>query len=441
VAHHSHLPALAKDTHRVAAALKPALGDHVRLESCELLKIAPLGGDSAGAGAGLVASYKVTLHDTRRAGRVVQFYCGHVRPDAGALFRFWRERELAPVAIGDPLVYAPELEAVLFAFPNDPELPHLADCFSIDALHECLRHWPNLREGRLLDFGVTPLKHDPGRGCLCRITMCIDLDGVRRTCEVLAKTHKSDRLARTFATMTRLREAPAFRSGSCLVPQPIFYDAERRVLWQEVLPGKSFWSLYPHLDVTMVFREMAGVAASLHASRFAPPGRSATAIPDSRSDALGEILPDLRNRRATLMQRLRDAHESLGPVEPVSLHGDFHPDQFLIDGDRIGLTDFDSSGWGDPAYDAGRFASHVILKALQRDLALESLAGSLEAFFDEYLRRAPIRVSHARICWQTAAQLLGRRVHKVIRQETGSPRQKAERMLLLAEAYLDRCRV
>jgi len=139
-----------------------------------------------------------------------------------------------------------------------------------------------------------------------------------------------------------------------------------------------------------------------------------------------------------LLKRLEARRELVAHVDPTSLHGDFHPEQFLIDGEQIGLTDFDSACWGDAAHDLGRFASHVLLKALQRDLAPRLFEKPLEAFFDEYVCRTERPGVRPGILWHVAEQLLGRRIHKLLKQATESPRDKIEQMLGLAETYLTR---
>ena len=329
----------------------------------------------------------------------------------------------------------------MFAFPNDPLLPHLAACISREAVETCVRNVAELGSGkssRVLDFAVVPLKYDPGRGCTCRFLVSVDGSGAGSAWELIAKTHKTDRLARTFETMTRLWADPACHAGQWVTARPYFYDRERRLLWQAALRGRSFWSLYPNLDVTCVFREMARVAASLHASRFAPAGRVLTLLPERRSSPLAQTYSDLGRRHATLLKRLEARRELVAHVDPTSLHGDFHPEQFLIDVEQIGLTDFDSACWGDAAHDLGRFASHVLLKALQRDLAPRLFEEPLEAFFDEYVCRTERPGVRPGIFWHVAEQLLGRRIHKLLKQATESPRDKIEQMLGLAETYLTR---
>jgi aminoglycoside phosphotransferase (APT) family kinase protein len=250
---------------------------------------------------------------------------------------------------------------------------------------------------------------------------------------VIAKAHNGDRLRRTFATMQRLWNDDACRSALLSFPRPIVYDDVRRVLWQEALPGSSFWDRYPDIDVPDTFRAMARAAAVLHTCGFAPRGRTLEPLPEGRG-ALDGAEAALARRHAALLDRARRALAELPPVAPVSLHGDFHPGQFLIDGLRLGLTDFDTAGWGDPAYDVGRFASHVYLKALERNLDPSSFEASLLAFAEEYVQHAPAGIELRRLRVHVAAQLVGRRVYKALRHEVAA--SHAGRLLAIAEEQL-----
>src|SRR6185436_6022786 len=268
----------------------------------------------------------------------------------------------------------------------------------------CLSHTHG-RAVAVVGVRTEPLKYDPGTGCTCRVSGSAQVGDASVAFDLVGKTHRSDRLARTFATMSRLAD-PAVRSGSWRIARPLFYDAGRKLLWQEALRGRSFWTLYPNLDVAATFRRMAAAAAAFHAIPFAPAGRELSELPESRPDLI-DRWPDLGARHARLLERLLTARGTLSPAEPASLHGDFHPEQFLIDGDQIALTDFDTACWGDAAHDAGRFASHVVLKTLQRDLGPDRFTDSLEAFYDEYVRRSAAANVRPRIFWHVAAQLLG----------------------------------
>src|SRR5262245_27465603 len=234
------LGTLARDTVRIAAALGRQLGPAIEVEGCELATIKRLPSD-----AGLLVSYRVRLHDRSAGDRVNQLYSALVGPGSGGSART-AEDALARVEVGPPGIEVAELGATLLAFPNDPVLPSLATAFSAQAVAACLTH-AHGRPVVVLDVETVPLKYDPGTGCTCRVSGSARVGDATERFDVIAKTHRSDRLARTFATMTRLAADPALRSGSWSVARPLFYDADRKLLWQETLRGQSFWTLYPHL--------------------------------------------------------------------------------------------------------------------------------------------------------------------------------------------------
>jgi len=183
---------------------------------------------------------------------------------------------------------------------------------------------------------------------------------------------------------------------------------------------------------------MAGVAADLHQRGFARKPRPDALLDDGGPGLLAATYPELGERCARILRGLEAARPEAPANGLVSLHGDFHPDQFLIDRDRIGLTDFDRAHLGDPAFDLGRFASHVLLNALQRELDPDRFEDPLDQFLEAYAARAPEWKGTGTFHWHVAVQLATRRVHKFLDHVVDDPEAKIERMLGLAERYLER---
>jgi hypothetical protein len=336
-----------------------------------------------------------------------------------------RLNEARPVANGAAATFAPtfvrlpERRWALYAFPHDPGLPQLASCLDRSAAAAVVG-------GTVAALEARPLKHDPARGC----TMAVDVtnaDG--RVHELVAKTHRGDRLERTFATMSRLAAAESGAGWS--FPRALGYDPARRLLWQERARGVGFWAAAASLDLERVFTAMARATAAMHAVPFAPAGRRAAA-PDPRREqrALAARWPERARRHAALWERL-----GAPPAEPeVSLHGDLHPNQFLIDGDHVALTDFDKACWGPPGEDVGCFVSHVLLKSLEWSLDLERFDGALENYRATYVA-ASGAAAHCGI-WHTAAHLLGRRTRKLVERDAAP--EAIDRLLALAEGWIER---
>ena len=65
------------------------------------------------------------------------------------------------------------------------------------------------------------------------------------------------------------------------------------------------------------------------------------------------LLPAERSRIAALGLALRAALTALPPPRLGLTHGDFHGDNILVDGTRIGLVDLEDCAMGDPADDVG----------------------------------------------------------------------------------------
>lgn len=78
-----------------------------------------------------------------------------------------------------------------------------------------------------------------------------------------------------------------------------------------------------------------------------------------------------------------------GDVRPVLLHRDFHDGQVLVDGDRVGLIDFDLMAVGDPALDLGNLIAHLELRELQG--MLEDATPLVEAALEGYRPQPDVR--------------------------------------------------
>src|SRR5436309_1774556 len=65
------------------------------------------------------------------------------------------------------------------------------------------------------------------------------------------------------------------------------------------------------------------------------------------------LLPAERSRIAGLGRALRAALTALPPPRLGLTHGDFHGDNILVDGTRVGLVDLEDCAMGDPADDVG----------------------------------------------------------------------------------------
>lgn len=70
---------------------------------------------------------------------------------------------------------------------------------------------------------------------------------------------------------------------------------------------------------------------------------------------------------------------------------DFSPKNILLSGDRIGLVDFETGHYGDPAFDLGFFLSHLLLKAVKFADRFDEYADLTTRFWQRYHTGMPQR--------------------------------------------------
>lgn len=104
----------------------------------------------------------------------------------------------------------------------------------------------------------------------------------------------------------------------------------------------------------VVLAEVGAALAHLHDAL--PPG-TADIVVDTQAlrpvlSELSAVLPALRRRTVSMLQALEARAPRIHGSRPI--HGDFSADQVIVAADgRIGVTDWDRAGWGDPGADLG----------------------------------------------------------------------------------------
>lgn len=317
------------------------------------------------------------------------------------------------------------LEDVLVAasvFPNDRSLPVLRRLGDPVARSRLLRRVaggrPDLWEGTVTRLGYKPERRFVGR---------VDVEG--RPVAVL-KVYGPGGYRPASAA------AKAFSSADPPPTQDRIGGASRhRVLALEWMPGAPLDRLVadPELDPRIpawVGRALADLHGR-HTKHLLPLVRTEEAlIVLTTGRDVAALLPE-RGERARrlaveLARRLLDLPEMAVPV-----HGDFSPDQVLVDGDRVGILDLDGAALGDPTGDLGSLAAWMEVEAISGSLAAEPAArlsgGLLEGYGEQ--RAVP---DPARLALYTAIGLLKVAMEPFRYRYPGWP-ELTERILARAE--------
>ena len=146
------------------------------------------------------------------------------------------------------------------------------------------------------------------------------------------------------------------------VPRPLGYDAAARVLWQEALPGEPAAPTVLAPGGDALAERLGAAGATLARSGVAPRTVHDAAVAMTKSELraaeLVAAIPSLAPRADELLRGLRAVHGvSSSALAPV--HGNLGLDHWLVDGDRLGVVDFDNFALGEPERDAASFVAEL----------------------------------------------------------------------------------
>lgn len=91
---------------------------------------------------------------------------------------------------------------------------------------------------------------------------------------------------------------------------------------------------------------------------------------------LGDGASPHLSRLAVLMDEAAELERAVGRIEMVFGHNDLLPANFLHDGTRMWLIDWDYAGWGSPLFDLGGLAANNRLDRAQEEWVLATYYGS-----------------------------------------------------------------
>jgi hypothetical protein len=269
--------------------------------------------------------------------------------------------EDGPSAVAGEIVVATEAIGWLrlTRFPSDPALATLPGLVA------------SLREFRVVRFR-------PGSRCTMRVA---GNRGAR-----FVKVFPDGRGAALHENAVELHRAADRGELGFGVAAPLNFDPAARALWQQALAGESVESrLFGAAGVPLATR-MGRAAATLTRSSLRP---AALAGPENQlararkyRERIGRIAPALGPAAEKVVAQLAALHGAAPARAPRPIHGSPRPRQWLVDGERLALVDFDRFAWGDPELDVSSFVvaaenerAHDVAAAFVQAYAVE--AGTL----------------------------------------------------------------
>ena len=256
-------------------------------------------------------------------------------------------------------IIIPELAIVISPFPYDKELPSLEQVATVEARTQLLsRLSPKNKD--LISAKWTTLRYKPERRYVAR------LDGGNQAKAIL-KFHSEKVYAHSRRAAKSLGSLPGINTA-----RPIGHSDRHRVVLLKWLKGESLANFISAAQLPSdAMRNVGRLLARLHTQQTSKlPHRTAERESQEIHRSVEDLAVILPSIRALLQKVSRKCIEQLSQLPPVAvpIHGDCHPQQFLVDEKDIAIIDLDSAALGQPGNDLGNFLAHLEREVLQNRL-------------------------------------------------------------------------
>ena len=373
-----------------------------------------------------MVTYRLDIEHAATQARGEQILCGRAFP-AGTSLTQWEKAAARPLVqprFGKALVHLPEIEMVLWSFPNDRKIRTLPAALDIaHSTPEFLSGW--LARHRRSAWNVcettSNIMHYVGEHT-CTVRMSVDIvHSVHRTHDTLTlfgKTYYDDEGAHTDRVMRQLWDSDARRTGRLALAQPLWYDEQRQTVWQLGIEGSTLEDCNMHNPAAFaLFNEAARAIATLHATTLSNLRPLTILNLLDRLDAVGSMLrryrPSCRPVLDPLLARLTAQSNRIPEHPKATLHGDLHRKNLFLTGGTIALIDLDNVCEGPPAWDIGSFVAGL-LAGTSTTYPPHQFMPHLQEFLDHYNRSAPWRLDAPSVAWCTAVALVVERAYRCI---------------------------
>jgi hypothetical protein len=378
-------------------------------------------------GKNCAAAYRVHVEEPSTGRSSVQLLCARVFDPGGshAKYAALHPDELVIPEAGRAVTHVPELDMIVWAFPNDGKLHALPAFVDEERLRRELL--PAVVESAAgPGWTVTAMTRDvvqyvPEEGCTVRVRARLEhtRTGERQEHVFYGRLAKGEDGAETYAMMQRLWDSKARKQGRLNLARPLLYDPARRALWETGVPGTA--SLEEDLAgprARALLVRAADLVAALHTTDV--PCSRTVEVADARSRLLKmkqlapQVSPSCRDDLDALVDRLLAESERLGEQPRALLHGDLRLRHLLDDGDDIYLIDMEKVCLGSPWRDIGSFAAATLYKGMLAAVPVPVTHEALSTFCSAYATRVPWPMSRAVVSWYTAVALVNERAYRFV---------------------------
>ena len=356
------------DADAVGARLPAVLGVNGALRGCSLVRAKYRLGES------VRATYRITLGERSHLIAARSF-----APDeSGAQFERALERAV-PVADLPPVAHEPDLGVVWWVFPNDRRMRDLALLTSPTPTLPAA-DWAGWSHGEVVQLAQE-------RSATAR---AYDDDGRTVGYAKAYTPQDGESMATVAARLDAIAGAVDECGGAARAPRALAASEEHRIVLQEPMSGRR-WADVDRASLPLLLRGIGTALSAIHgtdpaAFGTAGLGRFARLTPERVqrcAELVGRARPDVAAQAARVAERLATTAAD-DPGEERVLHGDVHPGNALLDGDRVAIIDADQAGLGPAAVDVASLIARIRFGVLSGDWDRATAAELIAAFVAAY---------------------------------------------------------
>jgi hypothetical protein len=328
---------------------------------------------------------------------------------------------LHPSISGPALRLLPGLDMLTWWWPNDAKLtaPHLladGDALRQHVLPELVALLSTGR-GTLVSHEIEIVQYVPELRLTARVDLRWHADGqIDRQC-VYAKASIEPDGAGAHEILRTLQASPAWGVARLRTPQALLWQPAHMLRWQGGLPGQALLDLSSSV-ATRLAAPLGAQLAALHGTHVAAAGELTRGILYTRlisiTRLLGDALPDSRVTLQCAAEHLTDGLRWLDNAALVTLHGDLHPRNVLVDGDQLALIDLDDVHRGPALLELGAWVAEGMYRAVLECCAPMRDHQAWQALLDGYADAGGIRPLPQALAWACAWNLLCQRAWRCV---------------------------
>lgn len=371
--------------------------------------------------------YRLMLEN--QAGRKhEQILSGRVYEPGGSASRFFKaqKEDLVDTEIIDPLLHFPDLDMVLWAFPNERKmrgLPYLndPDFLQREIIPELMadRWGPGWK---LLEMTHTLVHYKPEDSCtVCVNSLLGNIEiGETRSWILYGKTFYDDQGKDIQNIMSELWSSSYSSQVGIKMARPLGFLSEYNMVWQEGIPGTPlFLENQNDPKFLRALEQSAKTIAKLHNTRIiCHRTKGTTEVVETLKEMeilIGTSCPSIHPTLSRVVDWLVNEAPDLEEDRMVTLHGDLHLKNLLVDDDKIYLIDLDAMSLGTPFLDLGSFCAGIITLSMVKGDSWEIAEKKYSAFIDRYRIEAGWPVTEKELKWHIIAALIHERAFRSLK--------------------------